>query len=189
MVLIDGSLYLWKLVIAHFSKVKDYTVILDIIHVLEYIYLAAHSLHKENTKESKDYAYNMLLRILKGQVRMVIGGLKRNLKRKGLSKSKKEAIEKVIRYFTNHQEIMQYDIYLNLGYPIGTGIVESTCKLLINDRMEGSGMRWSINGAEAMLKMRSIEKSNDTTLYNHFFREQEHERLYDVDYEGRKDAA
>jgi hypothetical protein len=51
---------------------------------------------------------------------------------------------------------MQYSDYLAKGLPIATGIVESTCKSLINRRMEGSGMLWSVDGAEAMVKLRGI---------------------------------
>lgn len=51
---------------------------------------------------------------------------------------------------------MQYDKYLAMGLPIGSGVIEGTCKNLINDRMERSGIRWSCDGAEAMLTLRSV---------------------------------
>jgi len=61
---------------------------------------------------------------------------------------------------------MQYDKYLSMGLPIGSGVIEGTCKNLINDRMERSGMRWSPDGAEAILKLRSVHLSD---LWNDFW--------------------
>jgi len=55
---------------------------------------------------------------------------------------------------------MQYDKYLASGYPIGTGAVEGTCKNLVKERMEGSGMRWVVAGAEAVLRLRSVYQSH-----------------------------
>jgi len=52
-----------------------------------------------------------------------------------------------------------------MGIPIGSGVIEGTCKNLINDRMERSGMRWSPDGAEAILNLRSLDL---TDLWNDF---------------------
>ena len=51
---------------------------------------------------------------------------------------------------------MDYASYLSKGFPISTAIVESTCKHLVKDRMEGSGMRWDMTGAQNMLDMRAV---------------------------------
>ena len=79
---------------------------------------------------------------------------------------------------------MKYDEYLANGYPIATGVVESACGHIVKDRMELSGARWSIDGAEAMLRVRSIVKSQDWDDYwacymmqfrdNTFFEIEEH---------------
>jgi hypothetical protein len=51
---------------------------------------------------------------------------------------------------------MKYNEYLEAGYPIGSGVVESACGHTVKNRMEGTGRRWSIKGAESMLLLRSI---------------------------------
>jgi len=178
-VLIDGMPYLYKLVKKGLNEIKDYVVILDIIHVLEYLYLAAHSIYKENSKDAKKYVYKQLLGILNGRVGRVIGSMKQTKKKKNLTGNKLKSMEKVITYLSNHRKLMKYDEYLANGYPIGTGVVESACKLLVKKRMEGCGMRWSLEGAEAMLTLRSIETSNDWDEYHKFRIEQEAKRLYD----------
>ena len=54
--------------------------------------------------------------------------------------------------------MMHYDVYLHKGYPIATGVVEGTCGSLVKDRMEQSGMRWSIDGAQAVLAQRAVDE-------------------------------
>jgi len=67
-----------------------------------------------------------------------------------LGQSRQE-IEDVCRYFGNNRERMRYDRYLQAGYPIATGVFEGACRHAVKDRMERSGMRWALGGAEAML--------------------------------------
>ena len=87
----------------------------------------------------------------------VIEELKDSLRDTKLSKSKRETLEKVIGYLENGQEYMRYDEYLAQGYPIGSGVIEGACRNLVKDRMEMTGMRWCIKGAEAVLQMRSVD--------------------------------
>ena len=168
-VLIDGMPSLQKLVENNFTKITDYTIILDIIHVLEYLYIVAHVFFKESSPEAKSYVHKQLIKILNGNVGRVIGGIKQSSTKKGTKGSKLLAINKVIRYLSNHKKIMKYDEYIKQGFPIGTGVVESSCKTLVKDRMEGSGRRWSLDGAEAMLKLRSVKTSNDFDDYHQFY--------------------
>jgi len=158
-VVMDGALHLWTLVATLLQDI-DYTGILDIIHVVEYLWGAASALHDEKDPARKKWVHDRLLSILKGRVGYVIGGLKQSLKKRKLSKKKRETIEKAILYFENHRRWMRYDQYLQAGYPIGSGVVESSCGHTVKDRMEGSGRRWSVKGAESTLLLRSIYTSN-----------------------------
>jgi hypothetical protein len=78
---------------------------------------------------------------------------------------------------------MRYDAYLAAGLPVGTGVVESACGSVVKHRMEGEGKRWSLQGAEAILTLRSLKKSHDNDLraYWRFHARQMRARLY-----GRK---
>lgn len=175
-VLIDGMPSLQKLVEKNYTDIKDYTIILDIIHALEYVYVVAHVLFRENSPEAKKYVHKQLLKILEGKVNRVIGGMKQTITKRKIKGSKLKAMRKVVKYFSNHKKLMKYDEYLEQGFPIGTGVVESSCKTLVKDRMEGSGKRWSLEGAEAMLKLRSIKTSNDYEDYHKFYIKKEFEK-------------
>lgn len=178
--LLDGALSLWKLVRKRFTEWKTVSFVLDIIHVVGYLWLAANALYKEGSEAGKHWVQQKLTEILRGRVGSVIGGLKQILTKRRLTKSKQKTLKKVIKYFKNHRRWMKYDEYLAAGLPIATGVVESACGSLPKHRMEGSGKRWSIPGAEAILLLRSLKKSNNNDLraYWGFRARQVRARLY-----------
>ena len=174
----DGALCLWTLLSSLLTGM-NWVGILDIIHVAEYLWKVGNALYGENTKEGRKWVYDHLVAILQGRVGRVIGGLKQVLnKRKKLKSGQRKALQDAISYFENHQEWMRYDEYLAAGYPIGSGVVESTCGHTVKSRMEGTGRRWSIKGAESTLLLRSVYTSNDWDAYWQSHREQEQKRLY-----------
>ena len=73
---------------------------------------------------------------------------------------------------------MKYDEYLEAGYPIGSGVVESSCGHTVKDRMEGTGRRWSTEGAEAILLLRSVFTSKNWDEYWQFHMELERSFYY-----------
>jgi hypothetical protein len=73
---------------------------------------------------------------------------------------------------------MRYHHYLARGWPIGTGVVEGACGHLVKDRMEQGGMRWSKEGAQAVLDLRGVRLTGDWDAYWQYHREQQHVRLY-----------
>ena len=174
----DGALCLWSALATVLVGVK-WVGILDIIHVVEYLWKVANSLYGENTREGKKWVYDHLMAILQGRVGRVIGGMKQVLNKKGKLKSaQKKALRDTIKYFENHRQWMRYNDYLAEGYPIGSGVVESTCGHTVKKRMQGTGRRWSIAGAESTLLLRSVYTSNDWDAYWENHREQEKNRLY-----------
>jgi hypothetical protein len=163
--LLDGALHLWDKMDECLNGI-EYTGILDIIHVVEYLYLAANALHEnEQSDQIKKWVHQKLLMLLKGKVGFVIGGLKQCITKRELKIGQQKSINDTIRYFENHRQWMKYDEYLAAGYPIGTGVVESSCGHTVKNRMEGSGRRWSITGAESTLLLRSIYTSGDWDDY------------------------
>lgn len=174
----DGALCLWTLLASLLLGVK-WVGILDIIHVTEYLWKVGNALHGEKTPEAKKWVYEHLLAILQGRVGRVIGGLKQVISKRKLRAGQRKALRETISYFENHRKWMRYDEYLEAGYPIGSGVVESTCGHTVKKRMEGTGRRWSIKGAESTLLLRSVYTSNDWDAYWDAHRMRERKRLYD----------
>jgi hypothetical protein len=165
----DGAKHLWDLFEKVFREIKNVVLILDIIHVLEYIWLIAHIKYKEGSDDAKQYVYEKLLLILQGRVASYILELQNEILSGSWKKSQQQTFLKVITYLKNHRQYMKYDQYLSQGYPIGSGVVESACSHVVKDRMEITGARWGICGAEAILKLRSVVKSKDWDDYWKFY--------------------
>jgi len=153
-VLGDGEKQIWFFASVLFP---GWIQILDIIHAMDKLWLAAHLYFQKGSGEAKEFVKERLLALLKGEVDEVIKDFRIALEDGSLSSSKASTLQsKVLGYFVNNRDRMRYDEYLGMGLPIGSGVIEGTCKNLINDRMERSGMRWSREGAEAMLTLRSV---------------------------------
>lgn len=73
---------------------------------------------------------------------------------------------------------MRYDTYLAAGYPIATGVIEGACRHLVKDRLERTGMQWVLDGAQAMLDLRSLHLSGHWETFQTFRVANENERLY-----------
>ncbi len=117
--------------------------------------------------------------ILKGGVGYVIGGLKQTITKQGLKGSPRQALAKAITYFEGHKKWMRYGEYLAAGMPVVTGVVEPACGSVVKKRMKGEGKRWSVVGAEAILLLRSLEKSDDYLACWRFHAMQEGKRLHE----------
>jgi len=172
--LIDGERALQKRVL----KVMKPTLILDLIHVLDRVWTAAHVFQPEGSAEAEVYAKLMASRILEGDVSQVVKGLRQTVTKRGLTGSHKKYLLAVATYFQNNTRYMRYHEYLAAGFPIASGPVEGACKNLIRDRMERSGMRWTPAMAEAIVKLRSLYLSGDFDQYWSFHVAQDQLRLY-----------
>jgi len=159
--LMDGQRSLWDAADVYLESVPaEQTVdILDILHVSQYVWRAAAAFHSE-FEQREAFARDRLLRILQGDVRGVITGLRQRATKRGLTGQKHREITVVCGYFENNVKRMRYDKYLREGYPIATGVIEGACRHLVKDRMERSGMRWRLDGAQAMLNVRAVWQSS-----------------------------
>lgn len=77
---------------------------------------------------------------------------------------------------------MHYDAALRDGLPIATGVIEGACRYLVKDRMDRTGACWSVQGAEAVLRLRALRASGDFDEYWHFHLAQEKERNHATRY-------
>jgi hypothetical protein len=158
--LMDGQASLWDAADNCLSVPPEDTIdILDILHVSSYVWRAAKVFcpHREHQQA---FARDRLLRILQGEVRGVIAGLRQMASKRGLKGKGRKEIATVCGYFEKHAHRMRYDAYLAAGYPIATGVIEGACRHLVKDRMERSGMRWRLAGAQPMLHVRAVYQSS-----------------------------
>jgi len=148
-------------------------IILDIIHVSEYVWKVGTILFGEKSTKRAIWVRKILTSLLNGQVNVIIEILKDQTTKKSLSQLKKDKIEKVITYFTNHKHKMNYKKFIEKGYPISSALAESTCGYLVKDRMEQSGMRWSSKGAQNMLDLRAVKLNGNMESFINFVNQKE----------------
>jgi hypothetical protein len=173
--LMDGERALWEAQQVYFSEAVG---VLDLFHVLERLWTAAHCFHREGSDEAEQFVEDRLGGLLEGRVGHVIGGLRQRLTKHKLTGSRRKTLESVITYLENNRDHMRYDEYIASGYPIGSGVAEGACRHLVKDRMEQSGMRWTVSGAQAMLHVRATYLNDqwDEFIEDRVVREQT--RLY-----------
>jgi hypothetical protein len=173
--LVDGERALQKRVK---KWLPGFTLIIDIIHVLESLWKVAYCFLPEGTPEAKEWVKARLLKLLQGKVSSVVRGIRQSATKRNLKGKRRKVVDQVTAYLYNNRAYMRYDVYLERGFPIGTGTVEGACKNLVKDRMERSGMRWTEDMAEAMLKLRGVYLSGDFERFWTFHIRREQKRLY-----------
>ncbi|MFO7739413.1 MAG: ISKra4 family transposase [Desulfatiglandaceae bacterium] len=154
----------------------DLTIIVDVIHVIEYLWDAGRAFHPASGPELESWIEHRLLEILRGKAGFVAGGMRRSATLRALSSKQREPIDTCARYLLNHSPYLRYDRYLSRGFPIATGVIEGACRHLVKDRMEVTGARWSLAGAEALLRLRALRCSHDFDEYWLFHEAKEYER-------------
>jgi hypothetical protein len=156
----------------------DVTLVLDLLHVMEKLWRVGNAVHAEGTPEAVAFVRQRADRILHGQVSQVVKGLRSIVTKRGLTGEKAKTLTEVANYLYANRSRMRYDLYLKRGWPIASGAVEGACKCLVKDRFERSGMRWTPEMAEAMLKLRAVYLSNDWDPYWTRHVQQDQQRLH-----------
>jgi hypothetical protein len=173
--LMDGEKVLRKL---SRKSLPGWTEALDLTHAVDKLRIAG-QLYYGNGPASEEYGREATLLLLEGRVDDVIEDFEAAMEDGTLSGSKaKQLKSKALGYFRNNRDRMAYDQYLAKGLPIASGVIESTCNSLINIRMEGAGMFWSTDGAEAILKLRGVFLDDLWDDFWVFRTKRERKRLY-----------
>lgn len=147
-------------------------IVLDFIHVLEYLWKAAYCFFDEASQEAEDWVKQRALKVLTGEASQVAAGIRRSSTKRNLNAKERENADKCSDYLLKYKSYLRYDKYLAAGYPIATGVIEGACRYLIKDRMDITGARWGLKGAEAVIKLRAIITSNDFEEYFSFHKRQ-----------------
>jgi hypothetical protein len=171
--LIDGNRGLKKRVQQDLSQ---FTPIIDIIHVTEYLWKAANVLLGETHPLRGLWVQDALRCLLTDQFDSLLNHLSYQLP--GLSKRKQTDLKKVMNYLHNNRGYMNYQDYLAQGYPIGTGVIEGACRHFVKDRFERTGMHWSKSGAQIMLDLRATFLNGDWDDFQRFRQHQVHKQRY-----------
>ncbi|KPI11685.1 hypothetical protein OK006_11148 [Actinobacteria bacterium OK006] len=143
-VLVDGARHQLDLITAEsIRRGVTLHVLLDFVHVAEYVWAAAHTFHKPGTTEAKEWATDHLTAILTGHAARTADQMTAQADRESLSIAPREAVDACQRYLVGYLNQLHYNTALAGGRPIATEAVEGTCRHLIADRLDITGARWA----------------------------------------------
>ena len=150
----DGAHWIWEMAQEQFPGSIE---ILDFFHLSEYVWKVAKAAYPKGEQKQKDWVSIQQNLLKQSQWKTVIQnsyGLKRN------KKDLIEAINDLERYLTNNKSRIDYQSYLKAGLMIGSGVVESSNRRVVTQRLKQAGMHWSKTGAEGVMALRAAYLSN-----------------------------
>jgi hypothetical protein len=174
--LMDGEEPLW---VAKQEWLERGIEILDFFHAMEHLWKVARQFHQGRAVEK--FVEHHARMLLEGKVDYAVRNFGRLMRKRKLRGKKKKEVKRAIKYFRHNRHRMRYDEYLARGYPIGSGVAEGTCRNLVKDRMELTGMKWEHLGAQAMVYTRALYLNQEWDQFVNYRIEKEQERLYGKD--------
>jgi hypothetical protein len=157
----------------------DITIIIDLIHVTEYLWDAAWCFHPHDSPGAAPWVRAHARDILDGHATQVAAAITAQAAAtENLTPGQRKTARKTVGYLEAKAPFLDYPTALAQGWPISTGVIEGACRHLVKDRMDITGARWSTPGAEAILKLRAIRANGDWDQYWHWHQQQEHQRTY-----------
>ena len=122
--------------------------VVDFFHAAEPLRRAFDSIYGEASPKAKAKAeeYRQLMLDAEDGVGKVIRTLTYHRRRK----PRCATLEKELQYFRRNRSRMDYARLRAQNLPIGSGVIEATCKTLVTQRMKRSGQRWTIDGGQAI---------------------------------------
>ena len=159
-------------------------ILIDLIHVVQYLWKAAGSFFYPGDPEARAWVKAQATKILNGRARDVWTGIRRRATSYGYSTKEREGADTCAGYLENKKDYLDYPAFLAAGWPIASGLIEGAARWLIKDRMEVTGARWGLDGAEAVLRLRALVGNGDFDDYFAFHLRQEKQRNHDSRYRG-----
>lgn len=162
------------------ARFPDFHLILDFIHPNEDLWEVANSLLGETNEKRDGWVAEKTLQMLSGETDQIISEFHQLAQESTCSATQREKLTKTANYFERNLPYMDYQAYLAKGWPIASGVIEGACRHFVKDRFELSGMRWTQEGAENLLRLRAVAENDDWDAYHDFRKHQRHTRLYDI---------
>jgi hypothetical protein len=158
-------------------------IVVDFIHVLEYLWKAAEDLHPGRPARTAQVAEHARA-VLEGHSARVVADLRAQARtRRADGGPELLGLERAAAYLEAKEPYLAYHIALALGWPIATGVIEGCCRYLIKDRLDITGARWSLAGAEAVLLLRAVLDNGDFDAYWRYHADRDHQRHHTSRYQ------
>lgn len=158
----DGARWLWKMADENHPKCVQ---ILDFFHVSQYVWSVARACWPQDPKRQEDWVAPQLNKLKESGWSEVIDGLN-ELPRRDAEVCK--AIRDLKRYLRNNAQRIDYKSYLEKGYMIGSGVIESSNRKVVTQRVKQAGMHWSKQGVDSVIHLRAAYLSHSDRWSNYW---------------------
>lgn len=161
-IVIDGERCLRK----QLKKLFPHAILtLDLRHAQEHLWKAGRLFHEQDSEQLQAWVEPLNALLLAGRVDKLLSRLREiqsSVARRGPNtKKKREGLHKQIEYYESRREMMRYGAYRDKDLVLATGVIEGACRYVIGERLDCSGMRWTLAGAEPLLQLRCLELNGD----------------------------
>jgi hypothetical protein len=188
--LVDGNAQQIDCILAEAQRRQVHvTLVIDFVHVLEYLWKAAWCFFRQGERAAEVWVARHARRILAGNSHHVAAAITGQAIRSGLRFDQRKAAATCAGYLTNKRPYLGYVHALQQGWPIATGVIEGACRHLVKERMDITGARWSLDGAEAILRLRALITNGDFDAYWTYHLAQEQQRIHRPQYHRSHDHA
>jgi hypothetical protein len=160
----------------------EINIVIDFVHVLEYLWKAAWCFHDEADPNAETWVQDKARDVLAGHATRVAAAIRRKATYHQLTGQARKAADTTAGYLTRKARYLNYPTALARGWPIATGVIEGACRHLVKDRMDITGARWGLPGAEAILKLRALIANHDFDHYWRYHVTQERRRVHEPRY-------
>ncbi|WP_405654010.1 ISKra4 family transposase [Streptomyces sp. NBC_00019] len=178
-VLVDGARHQLDLIQAEAERRGvNIHIVLDLVHVIEKLWAAARCFHAPADPAAEDWIAVKAARVLHGCGQQAADEIRAEADHRKLTGDQRTAADKACQYLNNNADFVHYDRALAAGWPIASGVIEGAARHLIADRLDITGSRWSVPGAEALLNLRAVISNDDFPAYWNFHVQAERRRLH-----------
>lgn len=164
------------------GRAIEISIVVDFVHVLEYLWSSAWSFFAEGDPAAEEWVAEKATAVLEGKASTVAASIRRKATCLGLDARIRENADTCADYLLAKQDYLDYPRALEEGWPIATGVIEGAVRHLVKDRMDLTGARWGLEGAEAVLKLRALRSNGDLDRYFKFHLAREHQRVHEARY-------
>ncbi len=158
-VLGDGAPWIWHVVSEQFPQAVQ---IVDLYHAKEHVWDVAHAVFAGGTAEATAWATEACSLLVEGQIEVLVAAIEALPPIAPEPGQTRSIPERAVDYFSLNAERMRYPIFRAQGMHLGSGIAEAACKTVVGTRTKRSGMRWTPDGLDALLPLR-------TAVLNHSY--------------------
>ncbi len=151
-VLGDGAPWIWNLAAEHFPGAVQ---IVDLYHAKEHVWDVAHAVFGPGTAAGTAWATHACSLLEQGHSEALISAISALPPIPPEPGQARSCPERAVDYFTTNAQRMRYPVFRAQGMHVGSGIAEAACKTIVSTRAKRSGMRWTPEGIDALLPLRT----------------------------------